>query len=70
MRALIGYAAEASAAASASTLPAGDPRRREIALVATEGARFTSRFLTLLFDSLGSLPPFPPGDEGGTGEGS
>ncbi len=58
LRAQIGPGARdpaAAATAFSAPPPGADPRRQEIALLASEGARFTSRFLHLLFDSLGQV---------------
>jgi transcriptional regulator with XRE-family HTH domain len=65
LRAQIGAGAASGAGGEPFTTPspATDPRRREIAMVASEGARFTSRLLYLFFDSLGQLKPPSPEDE-------
>ncbi|HEV7515795.1 MAG TPA: helix-turn-helix domain-containing protein [Thermoanaerobaculia bacterium] len=57
LRAQIATGAASPAAAGPFTTPSvpADPRRREIAVLASEGARFTSRFLHLLFASLGQV---------------
>ncbi len=70
LRAQIGPGVEdpAAAAAFSAPSPGPDPRRQEIALLASEGARFTSRFLHLLFESLGQVEILP-GEEGPDSDG-
>ena len=46
-----------AAAAFGPSSASPDPRRQEIALLASEGARFTSRLLYLFFDALGQVQP-------------
>jgi transcriptional regulator with XRE-family HTH domain len=69
LRAQIGPGGKDPSAAAAFSAPSPgvDTRRQEIAVLATEGARFTSRFLHLLFESLGQRDVLPRKEEPGGG---